>query len=177
MPRVFLMLGTTRLREPSALVRSIAMPRLTASGSTSTGLPSTTAYEEFISGWSTSARTTAYPIRWVKLTLPPRPRARWLLITIRLSASSFAGTARTLVAVGTCSEASMFDTMRAATPRIGDVWAPAGAAGVTAGAALAGAAAAGAGAAAVGAGADGADGATAGAGAAGAGGASGVARA
>src|SRR6266545_4616258 len=25
----------------------------------------------------------AYPMMWVKLTLPPRPRARWLLITIR----------------------------------------------------------------------------------------------
>src|SRR6185369_7990641 len=92
-------------------------------------------------------------MRWVKLTLPPRPRARWLLMTMRLSASSLAGTARTLVAVGTCSEASMFDTMRAATPRIGDVWAPAGAPGVAAGAALAGAAAVGVGAGAVGVGA------------------------
>src|SRR5215468_6848904 len=103
-------------------------------------------------------------IRWVKLTLPPRPRARWLLITIRLSASSLAGTARTLVAVGTCSEASMFDTMRAATPRIGDVCAPAGAPGAAAGAALAGAAAVGVGVGAaaggVGAGAAGAEGAT-----------------
>src|SRR5262249_25963067 len=79
-----------------------------------------------------SARTTAYPIRWVKLTLPPRPRARWLLITIRLSARSLAGTARTLVAGGARSEASMCDTMRAATPRIGVVWAPAGAAGASA---------------------------------------------
>src|SRR6185369_8109458 len=58
-------------------------------------------------------------MRWVKLTLPPRPRVRWLLITMRLSASSFAGTARTLVAVGTASEASMFCTIRAATPRSG----------------------------------------------------------
>ena len=40
-------------------------------------------------------------MRWVKLTLPPRARRRWLLITTRLSASSLAGTARTLVAVGT----------------------------------------------------------------------------
>ena len=48
-----------------------------------------------------SAWTTAQPIRWVKDTLPPRPRARWLLITMRLSMSSLAGTARTLVAVGT----------------------------------------------------------------------------
>src|SRR5690349_7704024 len=58
-------------------------------------------------------------MRWVKLTLPPRPRARWLLMTMRLSASSFAGTARTLVAVGTWSEVSMFWAMRAATPRSG----------------------------------------------------------
>src|SRR6185503_19908762 len=58
-------------------------------------------------------------MRWVKLTLPPRPRARWLLMTMRLSASSFAGTARTLVAVGTWSEVSMFWAMRAAAPRSG----------------------------------------------------------
>src|SRR3982751_2719988 len=64
-----------------------------------------------------SARTMAYPMRWVKLTFPPRPRARWLLITMRLSAISFAGTARTLVAVGTDSDWSMFCTIRAATPR------------------------------------------------------------
>src|SRR5690606_37175903 len=76
-----------------------------------------------------TARTTAQPMRWVKLTFPPRPRARWLLITMRLSESSLAGTARTLVAVGTCSEASMLDTIRAAAPRSGCVWAPAGAAG------------------------------------------------
>src|SRR3954451_6417979 len=66
-------------------------------------------------------------MRWVKLTLPPRPRARWLLITMRLSTSSLAGTARTLVAVGTSSEASMFCTIRAATPRSVVTLAPAGA--------------------------------------------------
>src|SRR5262245_51876877 len=65
-------------------------------------------------------------MRWVKLTLPPRPRARWLLITMRLSASSFAGTARTLVAVGTVSDWFMLATMRAATPRSGTVFAPVG---------------------------------------------------
>ena len=54
---------------------------------------------------------------WVKLTLPPRARRRWLLITTRLSASSLAGTARTLVAVGTCSDGSMLATTRAAAPR------------------------------------------------------------
>src|SRR5690606_4899328 len=40
-------------------------------------------------------------------------------MTIRLSAINFAGTARTLVAVGTLSEASMFLAMVAATPRSG----------------------------------------------------------
>ena len=38
-------------------------------------------------------------------------------MTIRLSAISFAGTARTLVAVGTASEASMFFAIAAAAPR------------------------------------------------------------
>jgi hypothetical protein len=71
---------------------------------------------------------------------------------MRLSAISFAGTARTLVAVGTLSDASMFATMRAATPRIGLVLTPVGAAfaGGAVGSAFAGAGAAfdGAGAAA-----------------------------
>jgi hypothetical protein len=40
----------------------------------------------------------------VKLTLPPRVRDMWLLITMRLSIMSFAGTVRTLVAVGTVSD-------------------------------------------------------------------------
>src|SRR3954453_2101696 len=70
-------------------------------------------------GKSSSARTSAYPIRCVKETLPPRERARWLLMTTRLSASSLAGTARTLVAVGTVSEAFMFLTTLAAAPRSG----------------------------------------------------------
>ena len=43
----------------------------------------------------------------VKDTFPPRVRLRWLLITILLSISSFAGMARTLVAVGTVRERSM----------------------------------------------------------------------
>src|ERR687894_603907 len=78
-------------------------------------------------------------MRWVKETLPPRERARWLLMTIRLSASSLAGTARTLVAVGTVSEAFMFLTMLAAAPRSGVCFGPsetgAFAAGLGAGAA------------------------------------------
>ena len=40
-------------------------------------------------------------------------------MTVRLSIINFAGIARTLVAVGTLSEASMLCTTRAATPRIG----------------------------------------------------------
>src|SRR6478609_2744711 len=53
----------------------------------------------------------------VKLILPPRVRLSWLLMTTRLSASSLAGTARTLVAVGTVSEAFMFLTTSDAAPR------------------------------------------------------------
>src|SRR4051794_13746479 len=55
-------------------------------------------------------------MRWVNETLPPRPRRRWLLTTVRLSMSSFAGMARTLVAVGTARLASMLVTTRAAAP-------------------------------------------------------------
>ncbi len=62
------------------------------------------------------AWTMAQPIRWVNETLPPRARARWLLITTRLSNSSLTGIARTLVAVGTARLASMFWTVRAAAP-------------------------------------------------------------
>src|SRR6478609_7744299 len=47
-------------------------------------------------------------MRWVKLTLPPRVRDMWLLMTMRLSIISFAGIVRTLVAVGTVSDSSMF---------------------------------------------------------------------
>src|SRR5690606_27844862 len=39
-------------------------------------------------------------MRCVNDTLPPRARRRWLLMTMRLSIMSFAGTVRTLVAVG-----------------------------------------------------------------------------
>src|SRR2546423_6691531 len=64
---------------------------------------------------------------------------------MRLSTISFAGTARTLVAVGTVSDWSMLATMRAATPRSGTVFAPVGT-GVAAFAALPSPAAEGAGA-------------------------------
>src|SRR3984957_9726875 len=56
-------------------------------------------------------------MRWVKEIFPPRPRCRWLLMTIRLSISNWAGTARTLVAVGTLRLAAMFSAVRAAAPR------------------------------------------------------------
>src|SRR5882757_6125737 len=95
----------------------MARPKLTCSGVTRCGLPSISAKWLFISGKSTSAFTTAYPMTWVKLILPPRERLRWLLITTRLSASSLAGTARTLVAVGTVSEVCMLATTRAEAPR------------------------------------------------------------
>src|SRR3954451_7247939 len=73
-------------------------------------------------------------------------------MTMRLSASSLAGTARTLVAVGTVSETFMFLTTAAAAPRSGD-WVPpaTGGAGVLA-AGAAGFSAAGLGAGAAGCG-------------------------
>src|SRR5690242_11130133 len=71
-------------------------------------------------------------MRWVKEILPPRVRFSWLLMTMRLSASSFAGTARTLVAVGTASEAFMFLTTALAAPRIGRTWSWLSAAGLAA---------------------------------------------
>src|SRR6478752_5776937 len=55
-------------------------------------------------------------MRCVKETLPPRARARWLLMTMRLSQSSLTGTDRTLVAVGTVRLASMLATVRAGAP-------------------------------------------------------------
>src|SRR4051794_14082453 len=54
-------------------------------------------------------------------------------MTMRLSMSSLAGTARTLVAVGTSSEASMFVTTRAAGPRNGVTCDPPAFTGVAAG--------------------------------------------
>src|SRR3954453_10016931 len=68
-------------------------------------------------GKSARARTIAYPSRWVNETFPPRERRRWLLMTMRLSASSLAGTARTLVAVGSCSDAVMFFAIALPAPR------------------------------------------------------------
>ena len=93
------------------------MPTLIAVCCRTPGLPSTSAYAQFISGISRSASTSAKPMRWVNDTLPPRARARWLLRTMRLSMSSLAGTARTLVAVGTARLASMLTTTREDGPR------------------------------------------------------------
>src|SRR4051794_11402005 len=98
-------------------------------------------------------------MRWVKLSLPPSVRVRWLLAIFRLTSSSLAGTGRTEVAVGTASDVAMFLTMAAPAPRIGS---PAGGslaagAGAAAGAAAdGGAAGAGAAAGAAGAAVDGA---------------------
>ena len=47
-------------------------------------------------------------------------------MTIRLSIINFAGTARTLVAVGTVNEPSILATTRAPTPRIGSSFAASG---------------------------------------------------
>src|SRR5664279_684450 len=53
----------------------------------------------------------------VNETLPPMVRARWALIIVRWSMTSFIGTARTLVAVGISSELSMFFAVRSGAPR------------------------------------------------------------
>ena len=55
----------------------------------------------------------------VNETFPPRVRFKWFVITVRLSIINFAGIARTLVAVGTESDASIEATTRPATPRRG----------------------------------------------------------
>src|SRR5271157_4991706 len=102
-------------------------------------------------------------MRCVNDTLPPRPRRRWLLMTIRLSASSLAGTARALVAVGTARLAVMLVTVRAAAPRSLLTSVPSGG--------LGGESRAGLGGAATGGGGEGGGGAGAGGGGAGVGGA------
>src|SRR6201996_5721739 len=87
-------------------------------------------------------------------TLPPRVRLSWLLITMRLSISSLAGMARTLVAVGRSSDWDMFLTTAAAAPR--STWTSSPSAGGGPDGLAAGAAgAAGVGAGGVGAGAGG----------------------
>src|SRR6516162_1861301 len=123
-----LMLGTSNCRDPSRPATSMARPRLTCSGVTTPGLPSTRVKEWFIAGMVRRACTSAYPIRWVNETFPPRPRARLLLITMRLSTRSLAGMARTLVAVGTLRLAAMFSAVRAAVPRSRTTFSCAGAA-------------------------------------------------
>src|SRR6476619_6143389 len=95
----------------------MASPRLVCAGVTTFGLPSTSAKWRFMFGKLLTAWTIAYPSRCVKEILPPRVRLRWLLMTVRLSIINLAGMARTLVAVGTSSEAFMFLTTAAAAPR------------------------------------------------------------
>src|SRR5690349_2303983 len=165
-----LMAATTSEREPSRPGRSIANPKFVCAGVMALGLPSTRAKWRFMFGNFLTACTIAYPNRWVKLILPPRVRFKWLLITIRLSIINFAGMARTLVAVGTSSDAFIFFTTAAAAPRSTWLSPPSTATGT--GTAFAGwAAGAGAGAAAAGAAG------VAGAGVAGAAGAAGAAAA
>src|SRR4051794_15730381 len=112
-----LMEGTRSWRVPSGLAMSMASPRLMWAGVIRVGLPSMTSKPRFISGIERRALTRAQPMTWVNETLPPRARDRWLLITMRLSISSFTGTDRTLVAVGTRRLASMFCAVRAGAPR------------------------------------------------------------
>src|SRR5664280_440786 len=77
-----------------------------------------------MAGTATRLFTTAYPMRWVKLTLPPVVRNNWLLMMVRLTSKSLAGTTLTLVAVGTSREACMLVTMRPAAPLSGVTFSP-----------------------------------------------------
>ena len=70
------MLGTISVCEPSRFSTSTARPRPTWAWRTTPGLPSTSVYDEFMTGTSAIARTIAYPMRWVKETLPPPVRPR-----------------------------------------------------------------------------------------------------
>ena len=71
----------------------------------------------------------AQAMRWVNETFPPRARRKWLLMTIRLSIISFAGTVLTLVAVGTWRLASIFEARAFAMPRRGLTTSPASSTG------------------------------------------------
>ena len=70
--------GTTSDRVPSPLSTSTARPRLTVSLTTRRGLPSSPVVKLLrIAGTaSVIARTMAYPMKWVKLTLPNPERLR-----------------------------------------------------------------------------------------------------
>ena len=68
-------------------------------------------------GTASRERTTAKPMRWVKLTLVPVVRTSCSLSAARFTSSNRAGTVRTEVAVGTPRLSSMFATMRPAAPR------------------------------------------------------------
>ena len=154
-----LMHGTSNVRVPSLFSWSTARPSPTCLWWMTPGLPEPSASAtkaEFSDGTSCRARTTAYPMMCVKLTLAPVVRASWLFKMSRLTSSRRAGTLRTLVAVGTDRLASMLATIRDAAPRSSTgsslpaemVEAGAGAAGVDVVAVVAEGAAAGIGAAA-----------------------------
>ena len=112
--------GTRSVRLPSAFSWSTAIPSPTCLWLTTPGLPepsTSPTKAEFITGMSWSARTTAYPMMWVKLTLAPEVLANWLFRISRLTSRSRAGTVLTLVAVGTLRLASILATTREAAPR------------------------------------------------------------
>src|ERR1700678_1059915 len=111
--------GTSRVREPSLFCWSTARPRPTCLWWMTPGLPvplASSTNAALRAGTSVRARTMAYPMRWVKLTLAPVVRASWLLRICRFTSRRRAGTVRTLVAVGTPRLASMLATMRLAAP-------------------------------------------------------------
>src|SRR5487761_1228267 len=121
--------GTMSVRDPSGRATSTANPRptwecRTTPGAVRPSAPSSSTYVAFNAGTAPRARTPAYPMRWVKLTLAPVVRASWLFRIWRLTSRSLAGTVRTLVAVGTDTLAAMLVAMRAAAPRRGTARSP-----------------------------------------------------
>ena len=82
-----------RCRVPSCFCMSMARPRLTCSGLTSTGLPSTSVVGVVHLRHRAQRLDQRVADQVGERHLAAAQRARWLLMTIRLSTSSFAGTA------------------------------------------------------------------------------------
>ena len=111
--------GTTRNRAPSLRVLSTASPRCGPPG-TRAGLPSAVRAKcAVISGFSTAAFATAYPIRCVNDTFAEAPAAENAVLSSRRRASrTSTAMVRNDVAVGMSRLRSMCSTSAAAGPRI-----------------------------------------------------------
>ncbi len=108
--------GTMRPCEPSFLVTSTAMPRLTGPFSIAKGLPSLSSKVRTITGISLVASTIAQATRWVKEVFRPRSLSG-ALIALRLASSVSTAIVRNEVAVGTARLSSIALASIAAGPR------------------------------------------------------------